>query len=244
MQDRGIDEAYLDITDVPGSSAEIGERIKRAIFAATGLTCSIGIAPNKLVAKMASELDKPDGLTIIGAGDLEARIWPLEVRRVPGIGPKTDAKLAAIEIRTIGELAARPVEQLVEAFGRSYGAFLHEAAHGIDDDPVYTHLEPRSRSRETTFQEDVADWQAIARTLARLSRDVAEELQAEGYRGRAIGIKVRFADFDTHTRVKTLDEPTDSPTAIRKAAFECLGRLDLDRRVRLIGVRVGELSRA
>ncbi len=244
MQNRGIDEAFLDLTDVPGASDEIARRIKRAIFDATGLTCSIGIAPNKLLAKMASELDKPDGLTIIGDGDLERRIWPLDVRRVPGVGPKTEARLAAIGIRTIGELAALPVERLVEAFGRSYGAFLHEAAHGIDDDPVYVHLEPRSRSRETTFQEDVGDWQAIARTLARLARDVADDLQAEGYRGRAIGIKVRFADFDTHTRVKTLDEPTDSATAIRRAAFECLGRLKLDRRVRLVGVRVGELSRS
>jgi DNA polymerase-4 len=244
MQDRGIDEAYLDITDVPGSSAEIAQRIKRAILDATGLTCSIGIAPNKLLAKMASELDKPDGLTILGTGGLESRIWPLEVRRVPGIGPKTEAKLAEIGIRTVGELAAMPVERLVETFGRSYGVFLYEASHGIDEEPVHTHLEPRSRSRETTFQEDVGDWQAIARTLARLSRDVAEELQAEGYRGRAIGIKVRFADFDTHTRVKTLDAPTDSPAAIRKAAFECLGRLKLDRRVRLLGVRVGELSRS
>ena len=244
MQNRGIDEAFLDVTDVPGTSEEIARRIKQAIFAATGLTCSIGIAPNKLLAKIASELDKPNGLTIIGEGDLALRIWPLDVRRVPGIGPKTEAKLAAIGIRTIGELAALPVEQLVESFGRSSGAYLHEAAHGIDDDPVYTHLEPRSRSRETTFQEDVGDWQAIARTLARLARDVAEELQAEGYRGRAIGIKVRFADFDTHTRVKTLEEPTDSPTAIRRAVFECLGRLKLDRRVRLLGVRVGELSRA
>ena len=244
MQSNGIDEGFLDVTEVPGGSEEIARRTKQAILDATGLTCSIGIAPNKLLAKMASELDKPNGLTVIGAGDLAARIWPLDVRRVPGIGPKTEARLVAMGIRTIGELAAIPVEQLVEAFGRSYGVFLYEASHGIDDDPVYTHLEPRSRSRETTFQEDVGDWQAIARTLARLSRDVAEELQAEGYRGRAIGIKVRFADFDTHTRVKTLEEPTDSATDIRKAAFECLGRLNLDRRVRLLGVRVGELSRA
>jgi DNA polymerase-4 len=244
MQNRGIDEAYLDVTEVDGASEAIARRIKEAILAATGLTCSIGIAPNKLLAKMASELDKPDGLTIIGEGDLAARIWPLDVRRVPGIGPKTEAKLAAIGVRTIGELAARPIEALVEAFGRSSGAYLHEAAHGIDDEPVHVHLEPRSRSRETTFQEDVGDWQAIARVLARLSHDVAEDLRSEGYRGRAIGIKVRFADFDTHTRVKTLDDPTDSPTVIRKAAFECLGRLKLDRRVRLLGVRVGELSRA
>ena len=244
MEDRGIDEAYLDITEVLGSSESIGREIKRRIAENTGLTCSIGIASNKLLAKMASELDKPDGLTILGAGDLESRIWPLAARKLPGVGPKTEARLAATEIRTIGELAATPVQRLVESFGRSSGAYLHDAAHGIDSRPVVTHHEPRSRSRETTFEADVVDWQAIARTLAKLAREVAADLRAEGYRGRAIGIKVRFAGFETHTRVKTLPEPTAAETAIRKAAFECLGRLPLDRPVRLVGVRVGELSAA
>jgi DNA polymerase-4 len=242
LEDRGIDEAFLDVSDLDPSSEVIARDIKDRIRAATGLTCSIGIAPNKLLAKMASELDKPDGLTILGAGDVEARIWPLGVRKLPGIGPKTEARLVALGITTIGDLAARPIEWLVDELGRSYGAYLYEAARGIDDDPIVTHWEPKSRSRETTFQEDVGDWQQIARTLAGLAREVAEELRDEGYRGRAIGIKVRFADFETHTRVKTLLEPTASELAIRKAAFECLGRLKLDRRVRLLGVRVGDLS--
>jgi DNA polymerase-4 len=242
MEDRGIDEAYLDITALAGSSEDIAREIKRRIRDDTGLTCSIGIAPNKLLAKMASELQKPDGLTILAASDLEARIWPLGVRRVPGIGPKTEARLAEMGVHTIGELAAVPVETLVDEFGRSYGAFLYEAARGIDDDPIVTHWEPKQRSRETTFQEDTGDWQTIARTVAALAREVAEELREEGYRGRTVGIKLRFADFETHTREKTLAEPTDSETTIRKAAFECLGRLKLDRRVRLLGVRVGELS--
>lgn len=242
LEDRGIDEAFLDITDLGGASADIARKIKQRIQAETGLTCSIGIAPNKLLAKMASELDKPDGLTILAAGDVESRIWPLGVRKLPGIGPKTEARLVALGIRTIGELAALPIERLVQELGRSYGAYLYEAARGIDDDPIVTHWEPKSRSRETTFQEDVGDWQQLARTLAGLAREVAEDLRDEGYRGRAIGIKVRFADFETHTRVKTLPEPTASETTIRKAAFECLGRLKLDRRVRLLGVRVGELS--
>jgi DNA polymerase-4 len=243
MEDRGIDEAFLDITAIDRPSEEIAHEIKRSIRAETGLTCSIGIAPNKLLAKMASELQKPDGLTIITAADLEARIWPLGVRSVPGIGPKTEARLAGTGVHTIGELAAISVETLVEHFGRSYGAFLHEAARGIDDDPIVTHWEPKQRSRETTFQEDTGDWQTIARTIAGLARDVAEELREEGYQGRTVGIKLRFADFETHTREKTLPAPTDSETAIRKAAFECLGRLKLDRRVRLLGVRVGDLSR-
>jgi DNA polymerase-4 len=242
MEDRGIDEAYLDISALVRSSEDIAREIKQRIRDDTGLTCSIGIAPNKLLAKMASELQKPDGLTILAANDLEARIWPLGVRKVPGIGPKTEARLAEMGVHTIGELAAVPVETLVDEFGRSYGAFLYEAARGIDDDPIVTHWEPRQRSRETTFQEDTGDWQTIARTVAALAREVAEELREEGYRGRTVGIKLRFADFETHTREKTLAEPTDSEITIRKAAFECLGRLKLDRRVRLLGVRVGDLS--
>jgi DNA polymerase-4 len=243
MEDRGIDEAYLDITALAGSSEDIAREIKQRIRDETGLTCSIGIAPNKLLAKMASELQKPDGLTILAATDLEARVWPLGVRRVPGIGPRTEARLAEMGVHAIGELAAVPVETLVGEFGRSYGVFLYEAARGIDDDPIVTHWEPKQRSRETTFQEDTGDWQTIARTIAALAREVAEELREEGYRSRTVGIKLRFADFETHTREKTLAAPTDSETAIRKAAFECLGRLKLDRRVRLLGVRVGDLSR-
>ncbi len=244
LEDRGVDEAFLDITDLDRPSEDIAREIKARIRAETGLTCSIGIAPNKLLAKMASELEKPDGLTVLDARDVEPRIWPLGARKLPGIGPKTEARLAALGVHTIGELAAWPIERLVDELGRSYGMYLYDAARGIDDDPIVTHWEPKSRSRETTFQEDVGDWQRIASTLAALAREVAEDLREEGYRGRAIGIKVRFADFETHTRVKTLPEPTASETAIRKAAFECLGRLKLDRRVRLLGVRVGELSPA
>jgi len=243
MEDRGIDEAYLDVSAIDRPSEVIAGEIKRGILDATGLTCSIGVAPNKLLAKMASELDKPDGLTVLAAGDLARRLWPLGVRRIPGVGPKTEARLAAIGVRTIGELAAQPIEALVERFGRAAGVFLYEAARGIDDDPIVTHWEPKQRSRETTFQEDTGDWQTIARTIATLAREVTEELHEEGYRARSVGIKLRFADFETHTREKTLPEPTDAEIAIRKAAFECLARLKLDRRVRLLGVRVGDLSR-
>ena len=243
MEDRGIDEAYLDITAIERSSEDIAREIKQRIHDETGLTCSIGIAPNKLLAKMASELQKPDGLTVLVPGDLESRIGLLGVRKVPGIGPKTETRLAELGVRTIGELAAVPIETLGERFGRSYGVFLHDAARGIDDDPIVTRWEPKQRSRETTFQEDTGDWQTIARTIAGLAREVTEDLRDEGYRARTVGIKLRFADFETHTREKTLPEPTDAEHTIRKAAFECLGRLKLDRRVRLLGVRVGELSR-
>jgi DNA polymerase-4 len=243
MEDRGIDEAYLDISALADDSEAIGRDIKAGIRAATGLTCSIGIAPNKLLAKMSSELDKPDGLTILGPGDLERRIWPLGVRKVPGIGPKAEERLVAMGIPTIGDLAATPLDRLYGAFGPAYAGYLYQAARGIDDRPVVTHREPKTRSRETTFQQDTRDWQVIARTLAALAGEVAEDLRADGYVGRTVGIKLRFADFRTHTREKTLDAPTDAALAIRKAAFDCLARITLDRRVRLLGVRVGDLAR-
>lgn len=239
FEDRGIDEAYLDISDVPGASEAIARDLKQRIRDETALTCSIGIAANKLLAKMASELDKPDGLTELGPGDVERRLWPLGVRKVPGIGPKTEARLAEIDVRTIGDLAALPREALVSAFGRAYGAFLHRAAHGIDDEPIVTHWEPKQRSRETTFDEDIGDWQVLARVVAELAREVAEDLRSEGRDARSVGIKLRFSDFRTVTREKTLEAPTRDPIVIRKAAFECLGRITLDRRVRLAGVRAG-----
>jgi DNA polymerase-4 len=244
FEDRGIDEAYLDISDLPESSAAIGRALKASILRATGMTCSIGIAPNKLLAKIASDLDKPDGLTIIGMDDVPVRIWPLDARRIPGIGPRADERLQRLGIRTIGQLAAAPCALLVRHFGPAMAAFMHAAAQGVHDRPVVTVREPKSRSRETTFQEDVGDWQEIARTLARLSARVAEDLRLRGYVGRTVGIKLRFADFQTVTRDRTLAGPTSDARTIRMAAFECLRRIELDRRVRLLGVRVTELSSA
>src|SRR5690606_4914314 len=152
----------------------------------TGMTCSIGIAPNKLVAKIASDLEKPDGLTILESGDIAERIWPLAARKIPGIGPKAEQKLAALGIHTIGELAAAPVVELARHFGSAMAAFMHEAANGRHDTPVVTVREPKSRSRETTFQEDVADLHVIEGTLAALSARVAEDLERRGYVGRTV----------------------------------------------------------
>jgi DNA polymerase-4 len=250
IEDRGIDEVYIDLTEVPGVGLERGaalaRAIKRRVHEATGLTCSIGLAPNKLLAKIASELDKPDGLTLIEAGDLPTRIWPLPARRINGIGPKADARLASLGIHTIGELAAASPESLVAQFGTSYGRWLHEAAHGRDERPVITFSEPKSRSRETTFERDLhpkRDWHALAATLAALCRRVAADLRTRGYAGRTIGVKVRFDDFRIATRDLTLPAPTADERVIRRAAFECLARQPMPRRLRLIGVRVGSLSR-
>jgi DNA polymerase-4 len=205
------------------------------------------VTPNKLLSKIASELDKPDGLTILTHDDLPTRIWPLPVRRINGIGPKAGAKLAGLGIATIGELAARPREWLLEHFGKAYGAWLHDAAHGHDDRPVVTHSEPVSMSRETTFERDLhakRDRAELTAVFTRLCEQVSADLQRKGYVGRTVGIKLRFEDFRTVTRDLTLDEATSDAAAIRIAAGECLKRVDLKRRLRLLGVRAGSLQRA
>lgn len=244
LEDVGIDEAFLDISGIDRPSDEIAHEIKQMIRDQTGLSCSIGIGPNKLLAKIASDMEKPDGLTIISEGDIQPRIWPLSVRKLWGVGPKTEAHLKSMGIETIGELASVPLDILMETFGNSYGNFLFESSRGIDDAPLVTHWEPKSSSRETTFQRDTDNWQAIARNLAELAREVADDLKKAGYQGRNITVKVRFSDFETVTRATTLREPTDSLEKIRKAAFECLGRVELKKKVRLIGVRAGKLEKA
>src|SRR5690606_13169630 len=251
MEDRGIDEIYLDLGGVAGVELErgavLGQRLKDAVRAATGLSCSIGIAPNKRLAKLASDMDKPDGLTIIEHADLESRIWPLATRRVNGIGPKAEARLTALGIQTIGELAAAPPELLRANFGPRYASFLEDAARGRDDRPVVTHSEPVSFSRETTFETDLhlrRDWQAVAAILARLSQGLAQDLPRRGYVGRTIGIKVRYADFRHITRETTCPLACAAAATTRRVAFECLGRAPQPRRIRLIGVRMGKLARA
>jgi DNA polymerase-4 len=243
VEDAGVDEAYLDITQSELPSDHIALTIKREIKEATGLTCSIGIAPNKLLAKIASDLDKPDGLTILGEADLEPRIHPLPVRKLPGVGPKTEAKLKQMAVHTIGALAGQPLEKLVEAFGPAHARWLHEAACGVDERTLVTDWEPRSMSHETTFQRDVGDSRVLARMLARLARRVAMEVNQEGYAGRTVTVKLRYADFETHTHERTFEEHTAAPDAIRRAALECLARFGLEKPVRLIGVRVGDLRK-
>lgn len=243
MQDVGIDEAFLDISQIDKPPEEIAKEIKTAIKQVTGLTCSIGIAPNKLLAKIASDMQKPDGLTIINNDDIENRIWPLPVRKLWGVGPKTEAYLREMGIETIGALASLSLEKLLEKFGNSYGKYLYEASRGIDDSPLITHWEPKSTSREVTFQWDIGNWQVIAKTIAELTREVAKDLKQSGYKGRTVTVKIRFSDFETHTRAKTLEQSTNSVDEIRTAAFDCLRRFELKKKVRLVGVRMGGLEK-
>lgn len=244
MEDVGIDEAFLDVSQIDKSAEEIVKEIKAKILEETGLTCSFGIAPNKLLAKIASDMQKPEGLTIITELDIESRIWPLPVRKLWGVGPKTEAALRGMGIETIGGLAAVPLDKLIDRFGESYGRYLYDASKGMDESPLVTHWEPKSTSREITFQTDTGNWQEIAKTLAELTREVANDLKQAGYMGRTITVKVRFSDFETHTRAKTIDKPANSADEIRAAAFDCLRRFELKKKVRLVGIRVGGLEKA
>lgn len=243
IEDVGIDEAYLDISELKDSSEIIASRIKCGIKEKTGLTCSIGVAANKLLAKIASDMQKPDGLTILAEEDIESRLWPLAARKLYGIGPKTEAYLKTLGIETIGQLALLPIETLIEHFGNSYGQYLYDSCRGINESPLVTHWEAKSISRETTFQKDIKNWQDIARTLAQLAREVFSDMLDSGCKARTVTIKIRFSDFETVTRAKTLTDYTDSEEEMRKAAFACLKRIDLNKRVRLIGVRASNLEK-
>ena len=251
MENRGVDEVYIDFTDVPGGQREGGRvlarLIQKSIFDTTGLTCSVGVAPNKLLAKMASEFNKPNGISIVHEGDVQTLIWPLPCRKINGIGPKTDARLQQHGIHTIGELAAREAPWLIEHFGPSHGAWLHQAAWGRDERPVVTESEPVSMSRETTFERDlhaVRDRAELGAIFTELAEQVAADLQRKGYVGKTIGIKLRFDDFKIATRDQTVDEYTSDARRIRQVAGQCLKRVDLSRRLRLLGVRVGSLAHA
>lgn len=243
MEDVGIDEAFLDLSHSRNSSENIALEMKVRIRQESGLTCSIGIAPNKLLAKIASDLQKPDGLTIITEGDVDRFLRPMPVRKLWGVGPKTEDALEAMGIKTVGELSSRPAETLTDRFGSSYGNYLFRASRGIDESPLVTNWEPKSMSRETTFQEDVGNWQVLAKTLANLTREVVSDLKSSHYRARTFTIKVRFADFETLTRAVTLAETTDSETEARRAFFACLKRVEIKKRVRLVGVRASGLVR-
>jgi DNA polymerase-4 len=248
MEDRGVDEVYIDFTDVPGGQREGGRvlarLIQKSIFDATGLTCSVGVAPNKLLAKMASEFNKPNGISIVQPDDLQTLIWPLACRKINGIGPKAEEKLAAHGIRTIGELAARERDWLVDHFGRATAPGC-TTPPGAGTSARWSPRASRSISRETTFERDlhaVRDKAELGAIFTRLCEQVAADLQRKGYRGKTIGIKLRYDNFKSVTRDQTIDHAVQDAATLRRVAGQCLKRVDLSRRLRLLGVRVGSLT--
>ncbi|MXS82975.1 DNA polymerase IV [Nitrosomonas oligotropha] len=244
IEDSGIDEIYIDLTGLPEDTLPLARRIKQAVKDATGLSCSIGITPNKLLAKICSDLEKPDGLTILAFDDIAERIWPLPVRKINGIGPKAANKLASLGITTIAELTRAELSLLQMHFGRSYSAWLYEVSRGIDQRPVITNAEPKSISRETTFERDLhprQDRPDLSEAFTALCVQVAGDLKRKGYAGRTISIKLRFEDFRTITRDFSLPAYTNDPARIRRAAGECLRRVPLQKKIRLLGVKVSTL---
>jgi DNA polymerase-4 len=239
VEQVSIDEAFLDVAGSEalfGPASEIARRIKAEVLAATALTVSVGVATSKLVAKVASDLRKPDGLVVVEAGEEAAFLAPLEIRRLWGIGPKTAERLGGLGVRTIGELAALPPETLARVLGE-HGATLHDRALGIDPDPVIGGGEAaKSVSHETTFGVDVTDAAEIERTLLALTEGVSARLRAAGLRATTVAVKIRDSGFRTITRQKQLAEPSDLTEPIWRAALELARPEVRGKKIRLLGV--------
>jgi nucleotidyltransferase/DNA polymerase involved in DNA repair len=250
VEEAGIDEIYCDLS-LAGSYAkaeEVCRAIKQEIQAKERLTASVGIGPNKLVAKIASNEHKPDGLTVVREEEAEAFLEPLPVRKMPGIGPKTEAELAKLGIRLVKDFRRFTRQNLQEMFGKR-GVDFYDEVRGRDESPIEEHYEPKSIGEEETFDQDTRDAAFIGERLKTLCQEVLQRLARDGFESfRTVVVKVRFADFETHTRSHTLAAPTHALNALQFEALKLLmpfldGRENPRRkRLRLIGVRVEKLQ--
>jgi DNA polymerase-4 len=240
IEQVSIDEAFLDLTGVVPdlrAAETLARQVKREIRSELKLTASVGLGPNKFLAKLASDLRKPDGLVVISPEQAEAFLAPLPVGKLWGVGPKTEKRLQSLGLRTIGDIARTPIERLRALLG-AWGDALYELAHGVDERPVETSREVKSVSSETTFAQDLYDIKEMRRVLGELSREVARRLQDEQVRARTVAIKVRFSDFHTITRQTSLPQATDRAEAIRRVAHRLLDEVDRGGQgIRLLGVR-------
>ncbi|MEM3666824.1 MAG: DNA polymerase IV [Candidatus Bathyarchaeia archaeon] len=243
----GIDEAFMDVTSrvKDYSDAEaLAVQIKKEIYEKEKLTCSIGIGPNKLVAKIASDIQKPDGLTVVKDGEVENFLSPLPVRKLLWVGRKTEEKLRAMGIKTIGDLARCDPTVLAETFG-VMGIQMYLMAHGIDKSEVEERSKVKSVSRESTFEEDASDFNFILSSLDKLSEEVYRDVLAQNLHFKTITIKVRYENFETHTHSRTLPYITNRLQDIKKTAKELLqSYLRPNRKIRLIGIKVSNLISA
>ena len=237
----GLDEAYLELTGLPAPRSAM-RRLVAEIERSTGLGCSIGIGPNKLVAKVASDAEKPRGFVVLSREQACARFASSPCALVPGIGPKTDERLRRIGIQTLGALAAAPDGRLASHFGSRLAAELQQRAAFEDSSPVSEQRKVVSESREVTFDQDIRDRHRLEAILGELVERLCAALLAQRRRGRTIGIKVRLDDFSTHTRARTLPEPVGSAARVGPIALELLRRFAPPRPVRLLGVRVAGLD--
>ena len=247
VEEFSIDESFLDVADVAdryGGVVELARQLKARVFERFGLTCSVGIGPNKILAKTASKLEKPDGLTVLAREDIPTRFQSLPVGKLYGVGEETAKKLEILGVRTIGQLARIPVPALKKVFG-VIGELLHDAANGIDESPVLTAEEQppaKSIGNEYTFQSDTRDDEVIHSVLLGLCSKVARRLRKGGHAGRTVTLKVRFADFNTISRGRTLEDYMDLDKEIFDVAREVLAKVQRQKAIRLLGVSVSNLT--
>ncbi|HYU60399.1 MAG TPA: DNA polymerase IV [Solirubrobacterales bacterium] len=237
----GLDEAYLDLSGSPAPKAR-ARQLKREIRSETGLVCSVGLAPNKLLAKIASDLDKPDGLRVLRPQEMLDAVGDRPAALIPGVGPRTAERLAGMGIRTVADLAGAVAGELEAAFGPKLGHALRARANGHDERRVETERVQKSESRERTFSTDVSDGAVLRDTVARLADSVCRSLDEHSHAGRTVTLKIRLRPFRTHTRSRTLDAPTAEPQVVREVALALLDAFDRDAPVRLLGVGVAGLS--
>ncbi|MFZ1982892.1 MAG: DNA polymerase IV [Desulfatitalea sp.] len=239
-----IDEAFMDISGcerLHGTARDTGAAIKSQIKERTGLSCSVGIAPNKFLAKIASDMNKPNGLTLIPAEQVMTFIKTLPIHKVPGVGARTQQHLTELGVQTLGEVQRFPEAQLVRRLG-AFGHRLLALAFGRDDSPVVTENEAKSMSSETTLAQDTCDRALLATHLLAQSEAVARDLRRHEVRTRTVTLKLRTADFQRHTRNQTLTHPVDSADVIYQTAVDLLAAFEMQRPVRLIGVGAGNLQ--
>src|SRR3954449_4339178 len=237
VEGASLDEAYLDLTGIERPKAA-ARRIKNAVKEQTGLTCSIGIGPSKLVAKVASDAEKPDGFVVLTQAEARERFKDASPGMIPGIGPRTTEKLRRGGVTTLDQLRRVPMQQLIDAFGPGTGPYLLRLANFDDERDVEPVRVAKSESRETTFDTDIGDPVELESALTQLSAQLCERLVKQDRRGRNIGIKVRLDDFSTHTRAVTIGEPTNDVDVVTPIANELLRKFDAPRPVRLLGVKV------
>ncbi len=248
VEPLSLDEAFLDVagaTRLFGEPAEIARRIRATVAREVGVACSAGVAPTKFVAKIASDLCKPDGMQVVADGEVGAFLEPLPVGRLWGVGEKTGATLGRLGVRTIGELGRTPEPILARLLGDQNARHLFQLAHGVDERDVVAYEAPKSVSNEETFEHDLDDEQQILRELLALSGRVASRLRADGYRTRTVTMKVRLATFTTLTRSKTLPDATDVGADLYRTVSELYRALPGERRrIRLLGVAATGLIQA
>jgi DNA polymerase-4 len=237
LEPLSLDETYLDLSELPDPVSQMSELVRR-IRDELHLDASVGIGPNKLVAKVASDAEKPRGFVVLTREQAVERFASAPVRLIPGIGPKTAARLKGYGVETLGQLQRCTVPGLIERFGENHGRALHERAHFRSDSPVSTDRETKSRSVESTFDEDISDIARLEEILGGQAERLGKELRDREMAGRTIGIKVRTDDFSTYTRVRSIERVTNDPETIATVALALLRENTPDRPVRLLGVRV------